>query len=239
MASVLLRQSTSFLRPHLWIMGSQFRVQRFTTSAANKKLVCWWLTGAAEAIIFVSSVTDALNMDFHLAWYAQLSYWDSVIDGRCRGSSTCGNQQEMVPWISVGAGSCDSSRAFCSWVNPRNRCTVLFLCVCYCLKRKDFQCVTPVSPDLLQPVFLSFRIAAGAGKPIANVHKCCVVQWCGGKYHFFSFTFIFSTSLPLCLFFFLKKCQFCNRKKMPSEWEDFPWNDTVARRGGMAASRNT
>uniref|UniRef100_A0A674JKG4 inositol-polyphosphate 5-phosphatase n=1 Tax=Terrapene triunguis TaxID=2587831 RepID=A0A674JKG4_9SAUR len=27
-----------------------------------------------------------------------------------------------------------------------------------------------------KPVFLSFRIAAGAGKPIANVHKCCVVQ---------------------------------------------------------------
>lgn len=34
-----------------------------------------------------------------------------------------------------------------------------------------------------QPVFLSFRIAAGAGKPIANMHKCCVVQWRGGKYH--------------------------------------------------------
>uniref|UniRef100_A0A8C5SKJ8 inositol-polyphosphate 5-phosphatase n=1 Tax=Laticauda laticaudata TaxID=8630 RepID=A0A8C5SKJ8_LATLA len=27
-----------------------------------------------------------------------------------------------------------------------------------------------------KPVFLSFRIAAGAGKPIANMHKCCVVQ---------------------------------------------------------------
>ncbi|XP_069095864.1 inositol polyphosphate-5-phosphatase A isoform X2 [Pleurodeles waltl] len=27
-----------------------------------------------------------------------------------------------------------------------------------------------------KPVFLSFRIAAGAGKPNANVHKCCVVQ---------------------------------------------------------------
>lgn len=83
-------------------------------------------------------------------------------------------------------------------------------------------------------MFLSFRIAAGAGKPIANVHKCCVVQWCGGKYHFFSFTFIFSTSFPLCLFFFLKKCQFCNRKKMPTKWEDFPWNYTVARRGRNA-----
>ncbi|XP_029465842.1 type I inositol 1,4,5-trisphosphate 5-phosphatase isoform X2 [Rhinatrema bivittatum] len=27
-----------------------------------------------------------------------------------------------------------------------------------------------------KPVFLSFRLAAGAGKPNANVHKCCVVQ---------------------------------------------------------------
>lgn len=27
-----------------------------------------------------------------------------------------------------------------------------------------------------QPVFLSFRITAGAGKPNANKHKCCVVQ---------------------------------------------------------------
>uniref|UniRef100_A0A8C5CWN3 inositol-polyphosphate 5-phosphatase n=1 Tax=Gadus morhua TaxID=8049 RepID=A0A8C5CWN3_GADMO len=27
-----------------------------------------------------------------------------------------------------------------------------------------------------KPVFLSFRIAAGAGKPNANKHKCCVVQ---------------------------------------------------------------
>ncbi|XP_006003774.1 inositol polyphosphate-5-phosphatase A isoform X3 [Latimeria chalumnae] len=27
-----------------------------------------------------------------------------------------------------------------------------------------------------KPVFLSFRIAAGAGKPNANMHKCCVVQ---------------------------------------------------------------
>ncbi|XP_039193384.1 inositol polyphosphate-5-phosphatase A isoform X5 [Crotalus tigris] len=27
-----------------------------------------------------------------------------------------------------------------------------------------------------KPVFLSFRIPAGAGKPIANMHKCCVVQ---------------------------------------------------------------
>ncbi|MBN3288499.1 I5P1 phosphatase, partial [Polyodon spathula] len=27
-----------------------------------------------------------------------------------------------------------------------------------------------------KPVFLSFRIAAGAGKPIANKHKCCVLQ---------------------------------------------------------------
>ncbi|XP_028651159.1 inositol polyphosphate-5-phosphatase A [Erpetoichthys calabaricus] len=27
-----------------------------------------------------------------------------------------------------------------------------------------------------KPVFLSFRIAAGAGKPYANKHKCCVVQ---------------------------------------------------------------
>lgn len=36
-----------------------------------------------------------------------------------------------------------------------------------------------------QPVFLSFRITAGAGKPNANKHKCCVVQWCRGKYEFF------------------------------------------------------
>lgn len=42
----------------------------------------------------------------------------------------------------------------------------------------------------------------------------------------------FSTSFPLCLSFFLKKCQFCNRKKMPTEWEDFPWKHTVARREG-------
>ena len=27
-----------------------------------------------------------------------------------------------------------------------------------------------------KPVFLAFRIAPGAGKPHARVHKCCVVQ---------------------------------------------------------------
>ncbi|KAG8435714.1 hypothetical protein GDO86_013597 [Hymenochirus boettgeri] len=27
-----------------------------------------------------------------------------------------------------------------------------------------------------KPVFLSFRIAPGAGKTNAHVHKCCVVQ---------------------------------------------------------------
>lgn len=50
-----------------------------------------------------------------------------------------------------------------------------------------------------QPVFLSFRITAGAGKPNANKHKCCVVQWCRGKYHSFSLSQFF----PLLLLFTL------------------------------------
>lgn len=42
-------------------------------------------------------------------------------------------------------------------------------------------------PFSVQPVFLSFRIATGAGKANAHVHKCCIVQWCGGKYPLFFF----------------------------------------------------
>lgn len=55
-------------------------------------------------------------------------------------------------------------------------------------------------------MFLSFRIAAGAGKPIANVHRCCVVQWCGGKYHLFSLRlyYIFYIISPVFIFLFKK-----------------------------------
>uniref|UniRef100_A0A8C3GBE4 inositol-polyphosphate 5-phosphatase n=1 Tax=Cyclopterus lumpus TaxID=8103 RepID=A0A8C3GBE4_CYCLU len=49
---------------------------------------------------------------------------------------------------------------------------VLF-CFCF-FKLHLCLCLSP-HPSY-QPVFLSFRITAGAGKPNANKHKCCVVQ---------------------------------------------------------------
>lgn len=83
-------------------------------------------------------------------------------------------------------------------------------------------------------MFLSFRIAAGAGKPIANVHKCCVVQWCGGKYHFFFlYVYIFYIISPVFIFPF-KKMPILQQEKDAYEPRRFSVKPHCSRRGRTA-----